>query len=152
MQRFIARTGWRIAVGLALGVGTAVLAPTHASAQAQAPEAATVADVGRDYYLRYCSTCHGESGKGDGPTAQILTKQPADLTTIAARSGGEFPALRVAEVIDGRREVIGHGTREMPIWGERFGELVVRGAPGEQSAIRGQVLLLVEYLRSIQKP
>jgi mono/diheme cytochrome c family protein len=110
----------------------------------------TVADVGRDYFQRYCSGCHGLEGKGDGPFVSLLKAPPPDLTTLARRSGGTFPDQRVAEVIDGRRPLAAHGSREMPIWGERFGETFT-GPPATQSAIRGHVLLFVSYLRSIQQ-
>jgi mono/diheme cytochrome c family protein len=120
------------------------------AAHPAASQEVTVADVGRDYFQRYCASCHGVEGKGDGSFASLLKTPPPDLTTLAKRNGGSFPDLRVAEVIDGRRPLAGHGTREMPIWGERFGESIA-GAPATQSAIRGHVLLFVAYLRSIQQ-
>ncbi len=59
--------------------------------------------------------------------------------------------MEVAEIIDGRRTVTGHGTKEMPIWGERFSEDVVPSAGmNRENLMRGRVLVLVEYLRSIQ--
>ena len=111
----------------------------------------TVADVGRERFGVQCSACHGLEGKGDGYVGVLLEKPPADLTQIAARRGGTFPALEVAEIIDGRRAVRAHGPREMPVWGERFTETQAPGV-GRQSAVRGEVLLYVEFLRSIQAP
>ena len=131
---------------LVIAAGTAALFSGSATAQ----ETMTVADVGRDYFQRYCSSCHGSEGKGDGPFANLLKTPPPDLTTLAQRNGGSFPDLKVAETIDGRRPLGAHGTRDMPIWGERFGETVA-GGPAAQSAIRGQVALFVAYLRSIQQ-
>jgi len=53
--------------------------------------------------------------------AAALTTPPADLTRIAARRGGSFPDGEVARFVDGRFDLPAHGTREMPVWGERFG-------------------------------
>jgi mono/diheme cytochrome c family protein len=36
--------------------------------------------AGKKTYLTYCSGCHGESGKGDGPAAASLPVKPADHT------------------------------------------------------------------------
>jgi mono/diheme cytochrome c family protein len=36
--------------------------------------------AGKKIYLTYCSGCHGESGKGDGPAAASLPVKPADHT------------------------------------------------------------------------
>jgi mono/diheme cytochrome c family protein len=69
--------------------------------------------TGQALYLRHCASCHGVSGKGDGPVAASLQIRPADLTTIARRSGGHFDQERVMRVIDGQRVVAEHGTREM---------------------------------------
>lgn len=35
---------------------------------------------GRKLYLIYCSGCHGESGRGDGPAAKALPAKPANHT------------------------------------------------------------------------
>jgi hypothetical protein len=56
----------------------------------------------------------------------------------------------VAETIDGRRGIRAHGTRDMPLWGRRFGHEIGPG-PGQSIEIRGRIYLLAEYLRSIQK-
>lgn len=111
----------------------------------------TVADFGGELFAENCAACHGPEGKGDGVVGQLLETPPADLTKIAARRGGTFPTLEVAEYIDGRREVRAHGPRSMPIWGEEFGR-TMSSSPGKQSSIRGEVMVYVEYLQSIQEP
>jgi mono/diheme cytochrome c family protein len=35
---------------------------------------------GKETFKTFCVTCHGESGKGDGPGAQGLTPSPRDFT------------------------------------------------------------------------
>ena len=106
--------------------------------------------AGQQYFVRYCSACHGMTGRGDGPAAPALRTPPADLTRIAQRRGGHFPVAEMAAVIDGRTVVPAHGSREMPIWGERFGEMGGGGSVGEE-VIRGNLLVLIEYLQAIQQ-
>lgn len=110
---------------------------------------ASVAQDGRDTFLRYCASCHGSEGRGDGPLAATLTKPPADLTQLAKRSGGTFDEKAVMAFIDGRRQVAAHGTRDMPVWGAVFEE-EGRGEPypAYQSLLRSR--FLVDYLRTIQ--
>jgi len=100
--------------------------------------------------MRYCSACHGMTGHGDGPAAPALRPPPADLTWIAQRRGGHFPVAEIAAHIDGRTVVPAHGSREMPIWGGRFGEMGGGGSVGEE-VVRGNLLVLIEYLQSIQQ-
>jgi len=79
-----------------------------------------VTTAGRKVYEQNCAVCHGPQAKGDGVAMSLLTTKPADLTQIAKRNGGEFPFWRVYGVIDGREDVKGHGTHDMPIWGAEF--------------------------------
>lgn len=45
---------------------------------------------GRHLYVEHCATCHGEKGKGDGPSARLhaarTTRPPHDLTDAAVQS------------------------------------------------------------------
>ena len=106
-------------------------------------------EVGQTEFAQYCASCHGVDARGAGPVASELRTPPSDLTHIAARNGGTFPADEIAAWIDGRLAPRAHGTREMPVWGLRFAEGM---PPGElsQDLVRGRILTLVEYLRSIQ--
>ncbi len=79
-----------------------------------------------------------------------LDPPPADLTGIAKRRGGEFSGVEIAEIIDGRRDVAVHGARDMPVWGVYLGKNRA-GMLGQETAVRGDIHLLVEYLRSIQE-
>jgi len=62
-------------------------------------------------YQRYCASCHGLEGRGDGPAAASLTPAPTDLTAGSA----DVPHLM--QVIDGRQIVRAHGSATMPVWG-----------------------------------
>ena len=42
--------------------------------------AAGDAAAAKENYHEYCATCHGESGKGDGPKAATLATKPKDFT------------------------------------------------------------------------
>jgi mono/diheme cytochrome c family protein len=100
-------------------------------------------------FVRYCASCHGTEGRGDGPLAGALTRPPADLTRLAAKSGGHYDERAVMSVIDGRRPVVEHGTREMPVWGAIFEE-EGQGKPYPAFHSLLQSRLLVDYLATIQ--
>ena len=111
---------------------------------------ASVDQSGRDTFLRYCASCHGFEGRGDGPLAASLSKPPADLTQLARKAGGHLDERALLEVIDGRRQVSAHGTRDMPVWGAVF-EAEEKGAPypAYQSLLKSR--FLVDYLATIQE-
>ena len=106
---------------------------------------------GEELFERYCSACHGASGRGDGPVAASLSTPPPDLTTLSQRYDGEFPAAWVRETIDGRFQVMAHGPRTMPVWGYEFWVEEGADAPAEEET-RTLIERLVEHLRSIQAP
>lgn len=110
--------------------------------------------IGSKEYRVSCLNCHGVGGKGDGPMAELLKKKPSDLTMLAKNNGGEYPFLRVYQMIDGRVAVPGHGDREMPIWGERYLEQDYeryRTDFGAEDVIRGRILQLVYYVQTLQQ-
>jgi mono/diheme cytochrome c family protein len=110
-----------------------------------------LAGRGAPMYLQYCAACHGRQARGDGPAVKALVRQPADLTTIAARRGGSFPSAEIARFIDGRFDLPAHGSREMPVWGQQFAADFPDPDVGETIA-RGNIASLIEYLKSIQRP
>ncbi|HUO04422.1 MAG TPA: cytochrome c [Candidatus Binataceae bacterium] len=108
-----------------------------------------VAD-GRRYYLRYCASCHGESGDGNGPVAKVLKDQPADLRKLGASLGMPLPAARLSRFIDGREAVAAHGPRTMPVWGDRFPEIYeAKGSP--EGDLPSRIRKIIDYLNSIQE-
>lgn len=104
---------------------------------------------GAELYERFCASCHGESGRGDGPVAGTLAVHVPDLTRISERYDG-FPAGEISQVIDGRAVVVAHGPRYMPIWGYEF--WVEEGADiTAERAARRLISRLVDYLQTIQE-
>ena len=135
------------AIAIACGIGIGIAG----SAFATDPGDAGLSKVGGELFAQYCVACHGASATGDGPAAGALLKKPADLTGIAARRGGKFPEVEIARFIDGRFDVPAHGSREMPIWGEKLGAPIAEGTTHDE-VVRGKLLALLEYLKTIQKP
>jgi mono/diheme cytochrome c family protein len=105
---------------------------------------------GRQLYQRFCASCHGPSGFGDGPVAATLKVMVPDLTRMYQRSGGKFPEELVRKIIDGRQVYPVHGSRDMPVWGQEFW---IEGGGGEKADAEARILVdkLVNYLRSIQQ-
>ena len=102
---------------------------------------------GQTLFLTYCAVCHGKAADGQGPMAPILKVRVPDLTEITKRHGGKFPFERVQKRIDGTDPaVVGHGTREMPIWGPIFSQVTT-----DQDFGKVRVYNLTKYLQSIQK-
>jgi mono/diheme cytochrome c family protein len=104
--------------------------------------------AGISLFRTYCSVCHGVAAKGDGPMADQLRYRPPDLTLIAKRNGGTFPADDVFRMIDGRKPLKGHGGNDMPIWGDAF----KNSREGyDEAAVKGKIEAVVEYLAGIQE-
>ncbi len=134
--------GFGMAVGLVLfGVSAGALA-------------VETVDLGKQEYEASCAVCHGLSGKGDGPFPPYMTKMPADLTVLQRDNKGVFPFARVYDVIDGRQTVAGHGTRDMPIWGDTFRRRLEDSSyerfedPG--TYVTARILALTEYISRLQ--
>ena len=102
---------------------------------------------GADMYRTWCASCHGSEGKGNGPAAAALKKAPADLTMLAKKNGGTFPAGRVRNFIEGKdaATIAAHGSREMPIWGDVF-----RNIANDPGAVTYRVVTLSSFLESLQ--
>jgi hypothetical protein len=83
--------------------------------------------------------------------APALLVHPPDLTLLAARHGGTFPRDHVIAVVAGENEPAAHGTRQMPVWSQRF-EPSASGATAVASAYsRRRIEMLADYLESIQR-
>ena len=130
----------------------ALLALTLLAAPAVADEAL---EQGKADFAKLCAPCHGESGKGAGPQAAHLAKKPADLTLVT-RKYGTFPQQKVFETVAGLDMPEGHGTREMPIWGDVFVTEEVGKSTKVEDAMKAsddasrRIAGLVRYVESIQ--
>lgn len=138
------RPMWTI---VALAGMAAVVVPLLASGQQKF-------DLGKREYESNCASCHGLTGKGDGPVSSWSEVGVSDLTALAKRNNGMFPFVRVYEAIDGTRVVKPHGTREMPIWGFDY---KVKGAEyymevpyDPETYVRARILALTEYVYRLQ--
>jgi hypothetical protein len=72
-----------------------------------------------------CETAlHGRGVETDrnGPAAPALTIKASDLRVLPDRYGEPLPQDQIARFIDGRADVVAHGPRDMPVWGDRVGE------------------------------
>ncbi len=124
-------------------------------------------DAGKYEYQLGCAACHGIDGKGGGPVSSVVKVPPPDLTVLAKKNNGVFPFKSVYEVIEGQKVVMAHGTRQMPIWGNRFIPDVKLAADGWvrimrrdkfmhpsfdiETIVRMRILAVIDYLNRIQE-
>lgn len=97
-------------------------------------------------YQVFCSSCHGLTGRGDGPVEPLFRGGVPDLAHLAARNGGSFPAERVRSAIDGREAFVAHGVSSMPVWGFEFYE----GGTDPKAARRRSDQMIDRLVRYIQ--
>jgi mono/diheme cytochrome c family protein len=102
-------------------------AATEAAADAAPVRARATLQDSSELFQRFCVSCHGKSGKGNGPAAAYLDPRPANLTDAAV-----VGQLSDEELLD----VITNGRRTMPA----FGALL---KPDEVRAVAA-------YVRSLQ--
>ena len=101
---------------------------------------------GKAMFQSYCSACHGKEGKGDGPAAAALKKGPSDLTILARRNAGKFPALAVQSSIAGEPGgAAAHGSKDMPVWGDVFHSMT-----SNDSITKMRMRNLVAYIEALQ--
>ena len=111
-------------------------------------------DLGKVEYENRCATCHGLTGKGDGPMAGFVDPKIADLTVLAKKNNGILPVVAMYDVIVGEREVRGHGSSDMPVWGREYrikaGEYYFDVPYDPEAYVRTHVLALIEYINRLQ--
>jgi mono/diheme cytochrome c family protein len=137
----------RVAVSAALSVLFAVIAAVGQQSTETKVSAKTEPISGRQLYVSYCSMCHGPDAKGGGPFSPQLKVWPPDLTQLTKKNNGTYPAMRVAESIDGEFGKPSHGSREMPIWGPVFRSM----AHGHQDSAQLRINNVVKYLETLQQ-
>ncbi|MCC6995696.1 MAG: c-type cytochrome [Deltaproteobacteria bacterium] len=96
--------------------------------------------AGRRLFVSWCSGCHGERGRGDGPAAQVVTPKPRDFV---------LERLKV------------RSTKTQPASAQDVFDTITRGLPGTSMPAFGFLTeaergLLVEHVRALagddQKP
>ena len=138
----------RLARVLDVAAMVALILGMTACTRLSPPSPAAEREEGERLYQRACASCHGLDAHGGGPVVPALRVPPPDLTTLAARHGGIFPRAYVADVVAGRVELAAHGTREMPVWNDRFGS-----GPGNVASLweRRRVELVTDHLAALQR-
>ena len=110
---------------------------------------------GKSLFEKNCAVCHGAEGSGDGPVAELFAVKPKNLRSLAADNNGAYPFSEVYQAINRRREIAGHGTTEMPVWGDLFEAEMADKAfhPGidPEELVQARILALVYYLQSVQQ-
>jgi mono/diheme cytochrome c family protein len=130
----------------------ALLATTLTFAEAQKKNEKKAAaslpdrDAGKITFQKYCISCHGPDGKGNGPAASALKTPPTDLTSLTKTHEGRYPAGFVSAVLKFGRNLAAHGSPDMPVWGSLFKAVdPVRDPTGQK-----HVDDLVAYIESLQ--
>ena len=106
----------------------------------------TSAASGPEMYTAYCAVCHGVDGNGSGPAARALKVPPPNLTTLARKNGGKYPADHVMNAIQGDLRLPAHGSKEMPAWGDLFWCM----SQGHSSEVQLRITNLNKYIESLQ--
>jgi mono/diheme cytochrome c family protein len=101
---------------------------------------------GKEMFKSYCAVCHGADAKGGGPAASALKTPPPDLTVIAQKNGGKYPAAHVAAVIRNQPDMSSHGSKDMPVWGPLFSSL----SQGHEAQVQQRIANLVDYIESLR--
>jgi len=133
-----------ILVGM-VGFGLLAIAQEKPRAEKEVP-VMTAALAGQETFRSYCASCHGVDGKGHGPAAPALKRQPPDLTLLSKKNGGKFPSATVSSVIRGDDFIIDHGSQSMPIWGDAF-----RAVNHDETMVKLKIQNLAIYIESIQQ-
>ena len=124
----------------------AVTAEQSAAGKREMASNDTAVEAGRQRFEHSCVICHGLDARGNGPFAELLNVKPPDITLLSRAAGGDFPFTRVYQRIDGRDLPLAHGTRLMPIWGQRL-----KREEGDETYVRGRILEIMLYLESLQQ-
>lgn len=128
-----------------------LLAALPASAKDEVPQ-------GQKDFLKYCASCHGVDGTGNGPNALTTKTPPSDLTMIAIHNGNKFPHGAIRDIIDGRvdkgKNNSAHMKGGMPVWGKVFSEeqgLSTAAQISGEIVVKSRTKHLADYIATIQK-
>lgn len=96
-------------------------------------------------YRMFCAACHGDDGKGKGPTAATLRQPVPDLTVLTRNAGGVFPRERVVKAVETGGLSAAHEPGGMPTWSEVFARLEPK-----QGTAQKRIQALVDHVESLQ--
>jgi mono/diheme cytochrome c family protein len=131
---------------LTFSIGVAFAA--YASGQ---PKTGANLAAGKELFHQHCSACHGYDGKGLGsmydPNSADKSRRvpPADLTVMSQQNAGKFPEDRVRDAIYNKKPIPGHGTPDMPAWGNVF-----YNQKSNPQRLEARVRDLTAYIESLQ--
>jgi mono/diheme cytochrome c family protein len=132
-------------VSFLLLLGLFLIFTTHGRAQGEKKLDHAAAAMGRASFKIYCGSCHGKEAKGDGPLSSSLRTPPANLTVLSKENEGTFPYETVYRTIDGRNKVKGHGSADMPVWGDAF------KTTDTEEQVKQRITELTNFIWSIQE-
>ncbi|HKM66821.1 MAG TPA: cytochrome c [Candidatus Acidoferrum sp.] len=112
----------------------------------KAPIKQTSAASGKEMYVQYCAACHCTDGKGGGPAASAMKAPPTDLTQLAKKHDGKYPADLVAGVLKFGKGPGSHGSADMPLWGPLFQSL----DKYHDGVVQQRISNIVSYIESLQ--
>lgn len=128
-------------------IAAAVLALAGTAATAQDYSGFT----GAQLFARFCASCHGAQGRGDGPVAATLKVEVPDLTRLVKRQGDPFPVEQVRRIVDGREVLAAHGARRMPVWGYEFATATASEPESGAENAAEVVGRVVDHLKTLQR-
>jgi len=134
-----------LAVALLAGIG---YANQSTSQKVVIPISRTSATNGKQMYVNYCAPCHGVDGRGQGPVAATLKKQPSNLALLSKNNGGKFPSTHIMSVLEFGAAGPAHGTAQMPVWGPLFRSMDTTDVPQDLKVLR--ISNLSGYLQTLQ--
>ena len=143
-MKFISVAG-SLALLSAIAVGQATSAQNVPQVK-HVPITNAPSNSGKEMFKSYCAVCHGVDGKGNGPAATAMKTPPTDMTSLAKKNGGQYPASHVAAVIRGQALTPSHGSQDMPIWGPLFSSI----SQGHEAQVQQRITNLVNYIETLQ--
>jgi len=108
------------------------------------------ANQGKEMYLQYCSSCHGQDGRGSGSVSEFLKVKVPDLTLLKKNNNGIYPLDQVILAIDGMRKLRSHGDPKMPVWGVIFRE-EVKDPKSAEVTVGSREKAIAEYVATLQR-
>jgi len=112
----------------------------------QTPIKQTSAASGKEMFNQYCAPCHGTDGTGKGPAASSMKTPPTDLTQLARKHDGKYPASSVASVLKFGNGPGAHGSADMPVWGPLLQSL----DKYHDATVQQRIANIVSYIETLQ--